>query len=215
MTVILLTSSVTMQWATMRIRKGDRTGMNRAIAAHPRPGRHLPGAVGLRLRAAHHRGRLRHRQRRLRHALLHPDRVPRRARHRRRHRPGGHPLARHRPASSARSTTWRWRPCTTTGTSWTWSGSCCSSIIYVLQVGRDRHERIQAGALSWAPSPSSSASSTSCCQELFGTEPSSTRPARTHADRTGPVDGLRHAGHPARRARPLASPLGLALTSQP
>jgi cytochrome c oxidase subunit 3 len=32
MTVILLTSSFTMQWATGRIRKGDRTGMNRAVA---------------------------------------------------------------------------------------------------------------------------------------------------------------------------------------
>ena len=32
MTVILLSSSVTMQVATMRIRQGDRTGMNRAIA---------------------------------------------------------------------------------------------------------------------------------------------------------------------------------------
>lgn len=32
MTIILLTSSVTMQWATMRIRRGDRTGMNRAVA---------------------------------------------------------------------------------------------------------------------------------------------------------------------------------------
>ena len=32
MTVILLTSSVTMQWATGRIRKGDRAGLNRAIA---------------------------------------------------------------------------------------------------------------------------------------------------------------------------------------
>ncbi len=31
MTAVLLTSSVTMQVATMRIRKGDRTGMNRAI----------------------------------------------------------------------------------------------------------------------------------------------------------------------------------------
>ena len=32
MTIILLTSSFTMQWATSRIRKGDRTGMNRAVA---------------------------------------------------------------------------------------------------------------------------------------------------------------------------------------
>jgi cytochrome c oxidase subunit 3 len=32
MTVILLTSSLTMQWATMRIRRGDRTGLNRAVA---------------------------------------------------------------------------------------------------------------------------------------------------------------------------------------
>jgi cytochrome c oxidase subunit 3 len=32
MTIILLTSSVTMQVATMRIRQGDRTGMNRGIA---------------------------------------------------------------------------------------------------------------------------------------------------------------------------------------
>lgn len=32
MTIILITSSFTMQWATMRIRRGDRTGMNRAIA---------------------------------------------------------------------------------------------------------------------------------------------------------------------------------------
>ena len=32
MTIILLTSSLTMQWATMRIRRGDRTGLNRAIA---------------------------------------------------------------------------------------------------------------------------------------------------------------------------------------
>ena len=32
MTIILVTSSFTMQWATMRIRKGDRTGMNRGIA---------------------------------------------------------------------------------------------------------------------------------------------------------------------------------------
>jgi cytochrome c oxidase subunit 3 len=32
MTIILLTSSVTMQWATNRIRKGDRTGLNRAVA---------------------------------------------------------------------------------------------------------------------------------------------------------------------------------------
>jgi cytochrome c oxidase subunit 3 len=31
-TVILVTSSFTMQWATMRIRQGDRTGMNRGIA---------------------------------------------------------------------------------------------------------------------------------------------------------------------------------------
>jgi cytochrome c oxidase subunit 3 len=31
-TVILVTSSFTMQWATNRIRKGDRTGMNRGIA---------------------------------------------------------------------------------------------------------------------------------------------------------------------------------------
>jgi cytochrome c oxidase subunit 3 len=29
---VLLTSSVTMQWATGRIRQGDRTGLNRAIA---------------------------------------------------------------------------------------------------------------------------------------------------------------------------------------
>jgi cytochrome c oxidase subunit 3 len=32
MTVILITSSFTMQWATGRIRKGDRVGMNRGIA---------------------------------------------------------------------------------------------------------------------------------------------------------------------------------------
>ena len=32
MTIVLLTSSVTMQWATSRIRKGDRTGLNRAVA---------------------------------------------------------------------------------------------------------------------------------------------------------------------------------------
>ncbi len=32
MTIILITSSLTMQWATIRIRRGDRTGMNRAIA---------------------------------------------------------------------------------------------------------------------------------------------------------------------------------------
>ena len=32
MTAVLLTSSVTMQWATGRIRQGDRTGLNRAIA---------------------------------------------------------------------------------------------------------------------------------------------------------------------------------------
>jgi cytochrome c oxidase subunit 3 len=32
MTILLITSSFTMQWATMRIRRGDRTGMNRAIA---------------------------------------------------------------------------------------------------------------------------------------------------------------------------------------
>ena len=32
MTIVLLTSSVTMQWATGRIRQGDRTGLNRAIA---------------------------------------------------------------------------------------------------------------------------------------------------------------------------------------
>ncbi len=31
MTIILLTSSATMQWATLRIRRGDRTGMNRGI----------------------------------------------------------------------------------------------------------------------------------------------------------------------------------------
>ena len=31
-TAILITSSVTMQWATSRIRKGDRTGLNRGIA---------------------------------------------------------------------------------------------------------------------------------------------------------------------------------------
>jgi cytochrome c oxidase subunit III len=33
MTAVLVTSSVTMQIATIRIRQGDRTGMNRAIAA--------------------------------------------------------------------------------------------------------------------------------------------------------------------------------------
>ena len=32
MTIILLTSSLTMQWATMRIRRGDRTGLNPAVA---------------------------------------------------------------------------------------------------------------------------------------------------------------------------------------
>jgi len=31
-TILLVTSSFTMQWATNRIRKGDRTGLNRAIA---------------------------------------------------------------------------------------------------------------------------------------------------------------------------------------
>ncbi|MFV2063244.1 MAG: heme-copper oxidase subunit III [Chloroflexota bacterium] len=31
-TILLITSSFTMQWATNRIRKGDRTGLNRAIA---------------------------------------------------------------------------------------------------------------------------------------------------------------------------------------
>jgi cytochrome c oxidase subunit III len=31
-TILLLTSSVTMQWATSRIRKGDRTGLNRGVA---------------------------------------------------------------------------------------------------------------------------------------------------------------------------------------
>ncbi len=31
-TVVLLISSVTMQWGTSRIRKGDRTGLNRAVA---------------------------------------------------------------------------------------------------------------------------------------------------------------------------------------
>jgi len=31
-TIVLVTSSFTMQWATMRIRKGDRTGMNRGLA---------------------------------------------------------------------------------------------------------------------------------------------------------------------------------------
>lgn len=30
-TIVLVTSSFTMQWATMRIRKGDRTGMNRGL----------------------------------------------------------------------------------------------------------------------------------------------------------------------------------------
>ncbi|MFN8620237.1 MAG: cytochrome c oxidase subunit 3 [Chloroflexota bacterium] len=30
-TIVLVTSSFTMQWATMRIRKGDRTGLNRGI----------------------------------------------------------------------------------------------------------------------------------------------------------------------------------------
>ena len=32
MTIVLLTSSITMQWATGRIRNGDRTGLNRAVA---------------------------------------------------------------------------------------------------------------------------------------------------------------------------------------
>ena len=32
MTIVLVTSSFTMQWATGRIRNGDRTGLNRAIA---------------------------------------------------------------------------------------------------------------------------------------------------------------------------------------
>ena len=32
MTIVLVTSSFTMQWATGRIRKGDRTGLNRAVA---------------------------------------------------------------------------------------------------------------------------------------------------------------------------------------
>jgi cytochrome c oxidase subunit III len=31
-TIVLVLSSFTMQWATMRIRKGDRTGMNRGVA---------------------------------------------------------------------------------------------------------------------------------------------------------------------------------------
>jgi cytochrome c oxidase subunit 3 len=31
-TIVLVISSFTMQWATMRIRKGDRTGLNRALA---------------------------------------------------------------------------------------------------------------------------------------------------------------------------------------
>lgn len=31
-TIVLVLSSFTMQWATMRIRKGDRTGMNRGLA---------------------------------------------------------------------------------------------------------------------------------------------------------------------------------------
>ena len=31
-TIILVSSSFTMQWATDRIRKGDRTGMNRGLA---------------------------------------------------------------------------------------------------------------------------------------------------------------------------------------
>ncbi len=31
-TIVLLVSSVTMQWGTSRIRKGDRTGLNRAVA---------------------------------------------------------------------------------------------------------------------------------------------------------------------------------------
>jgi cytochrome c oxidase subunit 3 len=31
-TIVLVISSFTMQWATMRIRKGDRTGMNRGVA---------------------------------------------------------------------------------------------------------------------------------------------------------------------------------------
>jgi len=31
-TIVLVVSSFTMQWATMRIRKGDRTGMNRGVA---------------------------------------------------------------------------------------------------------------------------------------------------------------------------------------
>jgi cytochrome c oxidase subunit 3 len=32
MTAVLITSSITMQWATGRVRKGDRTGLNRAVA---------------------------------------------------------------------------------------------------------------------------------------------------------------------------------------
>ena len=80
-TIILVISSFTMQWATMRIRKGDRTGMNRGLADHPGPGHRLPGACRLyEYFDARHARRLRHQQRRLRLAVLHDDRLPRRAR---------------------------------------------------------------------------------------------------------------------------------------
>ena len=125
-TIILVSSSFTMQWATDQIRKGDRTGMNRGLAVTLGLGIVFLCLMMFEYYMLVIDGRLRHQQRCLRLAVLCHDRastaptswVASSASR------SSSPAA--CVASSRRSTTWRWRRSTTTGTSWTWSGCSCS-----------------------------------------------------------------------------------------
>ena len=92
-----------------------------------RAGRHLPGHPAVRLLRAHHGRALQHRQRHLRDALLHDDRLPRRPRAGRRRRASRSSCRGAWPGSSRAVTTSPWKRSTTTGTSWTSSGSSSSS----------------------------------------------------------------------------------------
>ena len=124
-TILLILSSVTCQIAVWGIRRDDRTAFIRAHDRHGRPRHRLPADAADRLRAAR-RGGPDPLVRDVRHDLLHADRLPRRARLRRRDHARRWCSIAAWPASSAGSTTTRSRRPRCTGTSSTSSGSCCS-----------------------------------------------------------------------------------------
>ena len=79
-TIILLTSSLTMHFGVRAIAAGQVNRLRLLAGGDPRPGHPVPDRPGHRL----HPARLWHLRRRVRDGVLHPHRVPRRARVRRR-----------------------------------------------------------------------------------------------------------------------------------